>query len=89
MKSIERFSAGLALVAFSAVCVSGMITGASAERVLFKAVLSIVIFFVIGAACGAITKALIKENVRGKERAILQEESFPESPCRENEEELK
>ena len=65
MKLVERFSAGLALLAFSAVLISGIITGISVEKVLLRGVVAIVIFFLIGYMSGAIARLLIKENILG------------------------
>lgn len=65
MKLVERFSAGLALLAFSAVLILGIITGISVEKVLLRGVVAIVIFFLIGYMSGAITRLLIKENISG------------------------
>lgn len=63
MATARRFAAVLGLVAIAVVFVSGMWRGANLEVTLFRGLVALLLFALIGYGCGWLGSLIVKESV--------------------------
>ena len=62
----QRYAGALALIAFAAVCVQGVVTGQAFATVLARALVGLAAFAVLGYLVGGLARRAVEESVKAE-----------------------